>query len=98
MIRILTTTKEEYKYIKELLKNNYRVDILEPEHCYAFTSWSIEDIREYMPPGTTDENLELALGHIEKTLKEDMIDRGWDSIETLKGEMRNAIEGGCKNV
>lgn len=96
MVRVLTTTKEEYQKMKAILKDNLGVDIIEPEHCHAVVMWSIEDIREYMPLGTVNNKLEEALEHIEDTLREDMIDRGWDTIETLKSDMRSAIKVDCR--
>ena len=95
MIEILTTNQKEYMQISRILRehmqgpNRYKPDIkiYKPSDCKAVVKWSIDDIRHYFPEDVTDDMLENALEYIENTVKNDMMDRGWDSIEELKDEL-----------
>jgi len=95
MIRILTETPEEYNEMKEfqnhLGNRQLHLEVLEPQHCHAVVLWSIEDIRQYVQKNATSDELESALSSIEETIREDMIQRGWDTIDTLKDDMKAAI-------
>lgn len=85
MIEILTTTNEEYdKMVKIAEENNIPKHLVsKPKHSVAKVIWSIDDIRGKFPQDTSDEELLEKLLNIEKTLINDMTERGHDTIDCL---------------
>lgn len=99
MIRILTESKDEYEKIKSVLKDhmegpkkyNPYIEIIKPNDCKAVVMLSVGDVESYFPDGTTVDIIERGLTKIEKKLKNDMIDRIWDTIHTLKKELLSVL-------
>jgi ribosomal protein S15P/S13E len=91
MIKILTETKEEYllmkKFVEEKKKDGVFVDLYKPEDSVGSVNWSIEDVREHFPEKTSDKKIHSGLLNIEKSIKEEMIRSGWETIEALKLNM-----------
>lgn len=52
-----------------------------PEDCVAAVMWSIDDIRDYFPIGTSDEELLQKLREVESGLKNRMIEAGWEVLD-----------------
>lgn len=52
---------------------------------FAVVAWKVEDVLERRPNWTREEAADF-LGNAERQLTEDMIARGWDSIDTMLGE------------
>lgn len=104
MIKILTSTQEEYTLIKELIDNNREklgsifVDLHCPQDSIAPVVWSIEDVRNYFPEGTPDAEMETALRKIEKALESDMTTRGWETIDFLLGPTKKHNKEGIENA
>ena len=98
MIRIFTSTKEEYGFMKKFVEENKDdlmftyVDLKKPQDSIASVVWSIEDARSYFPEGTPDEVIENGLCKIEKTIKEDMTARGYETIDILQDVLTEDIE------
>lgn len=94
MIKILTSSKEGYEKIKKLVEANKNeftdvfVDVHAPSDSIAPVVWSIEDVKNYFPKGTSDEFIESAFRKIEIQLKADMVERGWNTIEILSDVLK----------
>ncbi len=92
-IKILTFCQESYDLIKRVIENNkeglalYDVDLKRPEDSIAPVVWSVEDVRHHFPEGTPDNVILDSFQKIEKQLKADMTERGWDTIDILKDEL-----------
>lgn len=98
MIKILTETQKEYEEIVKLVEKNKEVfqssfiQIHEPKDSIAPVVWSIDDVRNYFPEGTSDEIIQEGFEEIEKSMKESMISIGWETIDALKDYMLEVLE------
>lgn len=98
MIKILTSTQEEYGKIKTLIDGSHKeldgvsIDIRPPQGSIASVVWSIEDVRKFFPENASDELIEACFRRIEGQLVDDMIERGWDTIIILADILTKPVE------
>lgn len=55
--------------------------LLEPAHTVPTTTWSIEDIRDRLPLGTSNEKLFDVLQGIQSSLEDVAVRYGWEVID-----------------
>lgn len=97
MIKILTECQGDYDLIKKIIEENKErlnsvyVDICKPEDSIAPVIWSIDDVRDHFPENTPDVVILEGFSKIEKQLKADMTERGWDTIDILKDVMTEDV-------
>lgn len=98
MIKILTETQKEYEIIKSIVEENKDklgvifVDLKRPQDSIAPVVWSIDDVRNHFPQGTSDEIIQKGFKEIEKSIEESMVATGWETIDILKDCMLQVLD------
>ena len=94
MIDILTETNEEYEQMCKLTEGVNDISIKRPEQSIGMVVWSIDDAKseDIFPEGTPDEVIYAAMKRIERTIREDMTARGFETIDILEDELLEGVE------
>lgn len=92
-LKILTSTQEEYEKMIKIAKENDipTICVYKPADSLASVMWSTDDVKEVLSEVEKEEDLKLALEHIESTMKDNMISSGWKTMAILKPDMLEAI-------
>lgn len=89
-MRIICSSPEDYEIALTLADTaraaGIQADVVPRQNAYALTMWSVEDVgamKDERAQNMSDADKEKFLEYAAKQLKEDMTERGWDSLDTL---------------